>query len=507
MAEPRQAHGWDPASRWRGLAVVSAAMVISAVDMTIVNVALPDISRDLNASLGELQWVLDGFLVALAGMLAVASGVADRFGRRRVFLAGMAGFGAASVLCALAPSPEALIAGRVLMGVTMAFVLPPALSLLTVMFEPAERTRALAIWTMAAGTALALGPVLGGALVAVVGWPGVFLVNLPVVALAVPAGRRLLPESRQPDTPPLDLPGAVLSVLALSGLVFVLVEGEHEGWTATPILVAGGLAVVAGATFVAYELRTRHPLLDVRILVRPRVAAGVVALLALYLSFLGVMFVMPQYLQYVQERSALIAGIAMFPVGLGVGLGQAIRRVPAIGRLEPRSAITGGLVVAALACLVLMPFAADTPLALVGLGMLVYGLAFGFAIVPATATVMNDLSAEQAGHGSTANQLARQVGGALGVAAVGTVSVAIYAGEIRDRLTGFDTGVREAARNSIGHLEEAAAGLSPDAATRLLAAGDASFDSGARAGLLVAAVGLALAAAFVATAMRSRPAS
>ena len=299
----------------------------------------------------------------------------------------------------------------------------------------------------------------------------------------------------------------MLSVLALSGLVFVLVEGEHDGWTATPILAAGALAVVTGASFVVRELRIRDPLLDVRILVRPRVAAGVVALLALYLSFLGVMFVVPQYLQYVQERSALVSGIAMFPVGLGVGLGQAIRRVPALGRLEPRSSMTGGLVVAAVGCLVLMPFAVDTPLALVGLGMLVYGLAFGFAIVPATATVMNDLSAAQAGHGSTANQLARQVGGALGVAAVGTVSVAIYAAEVRDRLTGFDTGVREAARNSIGHLEDAAAGLGPEAATRLLAAGDASFDSGARAGLLVAAGALALAAAFVATAMRSRAGS
>lgn len=495
--------GWDSALRWRGLAVVSAAMVISAIDMTIVNVALPAISRDLDATLGELQWVLDGFLVALAGLLAVASGVADRFGRRRVFLAGMAGFGLASLLCALAPSVGVLIAGRVLMGATIAFVLPPALSLLTVMFEPDERPRALGIWTLAAGIAMALGPVLGGALVAAIGWQGVFLVNVPVAVAAIPAGRRLLPESRQPDTPPLDIVGAALSVVALTGLVFFLVEGGHAGWTAAPILAALALGVAGGGCFLVRELRTRHPLLDVRILVRPRVAAGVVALLALYASFLGVMFLVPQYLQYVQERSALTAGVAMFPVGLGVALSQLARRRPALDRLPPRVAIAGGLAVAALGCLTLMPFADDTPLALAGGGMLVYGAAFGFAIVPATATIMNDLTAAQAGHGSSANQLARQVGGALGVATIGTISAVLYASGIDDRLTDFQAGVRESARSSIGHAEDAAASLAPDAAARLLAAGDAAFDSGARAGLLVAAAALLLAAAFVAVAMRS----
>lgn len=498
------ARPWDSALRWRGLAVVSAAMVISAIDMTIVNVALPDISRELNATLGELQWVLDGFLVALAGMLTVASGIADRFGRRRVFLAGMAGFGVSSLLCAVAPSVGVLIAGRVLMGATIAFVLPPALSLLTVMFEPDERPRALGIWTMAAGIAMAFGPVLGGALVAAVGWPGVFLVNVPVAIAAIPVGLRLLPESRLSDPPPLDIAGSALSVVALGGLVFFLVEGAHEGWTSTPVLAALGLGLAGGAAFLARELSARHPLLDVRILVRPRVAAGVVALLALYGSFLGVMFLMPQYLQYVQERSAVAAGIAMFPVGLGVALSQVGQRLPAVARIGPRAAIAGGLAVAAVGCLVLMPFADDTSLALVCAGMLVYGAAFGFAIVPATATIMNDLPAAHAGHGSAANQLARQVGGALGVAAIGTISAALYASGIEDRLTGFADGVRETARSSIGHAEDAAAALGPAAATRLLAAGDAAFDSGARAGLLVAAVGLLAAAIFVALALQPR---
>jgi EmrB/QacA subfamily drug resistance transporter len=493
--------GWDGSRRWHGLAVVSAAMVVSAIDMTIVNVALPDISRQLGASLGELQWVLDGFLVALAGLLAVASGVADRFGRRRVFLAGMAAFGTSSLLCAVAPTIEALIVGRIAMGAAIAFILPPALSLLTVMFEPDERPKALGIWTAGAGIALALGPVIGGALVSWVGWPGVFLVNVPVAIVAIPFGLRWLPESHLPDTPPLDLAGAALSVVGLGGIVFFLVEGDHAGWTSTPILAALAIGIAGCLAFVLYELRAAHPLLDVRILLRPRVAAGVVALLALYGSFLGLMFVLPQYLQYVQERSAFAAGVAMLPVGVGVTVSQLAARLPALARLSPRATTAGGLAISGVACLALMPFAADTPLAFVCAAMLVYGAAFGSAIVPATASIMNDLSAAQAGYGSSANQLARQVGGALGVAAVGTVSAVVYADDMRS-LSGFDASVRELAGGSIGNAEDAAAQLGPAAAARLLDAADAAFDSGARAGLAVAAGALLLASLFVAVALR-----
>src|SRR6185503_21090062 len=222
VAPPRPTPEGVEDKRWWGLGVICVAMFISAMDMTIVNVALPDISNDLGAGMGELQWVLDAFLVTLAGLLLVGNGLADRFGRRRVFLLGLAGFAVTSVLAALATTVGELIAARALMGVAACCVMPPALSLLAVLFPPELRATAAGVWAAVAGVGLALGPVLGGVLVDAAGWPWVFLVNVPFVLLAVPCGLRWLPESRRPGAPPLDLPGAALSTLALGGIVFAL---------------------------------------------------------------------------------------------------------------------------------------------------------------------------------------------------------------------------------------------------------------------------------------------
>ena len=235
-------------------------MFISAMDMTIVNVALPDISNDLDAGIGELQWVLDAFLVSLAGLLLVGNGLADRFGRRRVFLLGLTGFAVTSVLAAVAETVGELIAARVLMGVAAACVMPPALSLLAVLFPPELRSKAAGVWAAVGGLGLALGPVVGGLLVDVAGWRWIVLVNVPFVLLAVPFGLRWLPESRRPGVPPLDIPGAALSTLALGGVVFTLIEGVDAGWTSPAVVIAAITGVAAGVGFLATELRRRHPL-------------------------------------------------------------------------------------------------------------------------------------------------------------------------------------------------------------------------------------------------------
>jgi EmrB/QacA subfamily drug resistance transporter len=464
-------------------------MFMSGMDMTIVNVALPDMSNDLGAGIGELQWVLDGFLVSLAGLLLVGSGLADRFGRRRVFLSGLVGFAAASLLTAASQTAGEVIAARVLMGVAASCVLPPALSLLAVLFPPELRPKALAVWTGVAGVALALGPVVGGVLVDLAGWRWVFLVNIPFVLVAAPLGLRWLPESRRPGAPPLDLYGVALSTVALTGIVFALIEGVDAGWTSPAVLCAAVVGIAAGVAFFAVELRRAQPLFDVRVLARPRVAAGGLAILANYVATLGMLFLLPQYVQYVQDDSALAAGLELAPFGLGLG---ALAPVSArlVARYGPRVVLLGGLLVGSVGFVPLLLLSADGSPALVALGTGIFGCGVGLTVPPATAVIMNDLGVEKAGDGAAVNQLARQVGGALGVAIVGTVFAAIYAARVTD-----DRGVPAAAEESIEDAADIADRLHGAARVDLLHDAVTSFDVAARWGLAVCMAALLLSAA------------
>jgi EmrB/QacA subfamily drug resistance transporter len=476
-------------------------MFISAVDMTIVNVALPDISEDLNAGVGELQWVLDGFLVALAGLLLVGSGLADRFGRKRVFLAGMTGFGAASVLCALAPSPVALIGARVLMGAAAACVLPPALSLIAVMFPPEERPRALGVWAAVAGAGLVLGPMLGGVLVHVIGWEAVFLVNVPVAVAVVPAGLRVLPESTRPGTPPLDLLGVLLSIVSLGGVVFALIEGPHAGWVSAEVLVSGSAGLLAGALFVHAELRRRQPLFDVRVLARPAVAAGAVTILGVYIAFMGTMFLLPQYLQYVQGRSVIAAGLVLTPLGIGAAVG-ARYNARVFAALGARVTIAGGLLALAASISLFLLLASTTTVAIVLAGTGLIGLLLSLVVAPATAVIMNALGEEKAGDGGAVNQLARQVGGALGVAIIGTVFAGAYASQIDEKLARLTGSQRDRAAESIEEARDVVDGLRRPLQGELTARVDDAFDLAARIGFGVCVGVLLLAAVVAATALK-----
>ncbi len=481
-----------------------AAMFISAVDMTIVNVALPAISEDLNASVGELQWVLDAFLVALAGLLLVGSGLADRFGRKRVFLVGMAGFGIASVLCSVAPSPLALIAARALMGAAAACVLPPALSLIAVMFPPEERAQALGVWAAVAGVGLVTGPVLGGLLVDAVGWEAVFLVNVPVACFVVPVGLRVLPESTRPGTPPIDLPGAALSIVALAGVVFALIEAPESGWASPLVLATGLVGIGAGLLFVRWELRRRFPLFDVRVLARPAVAGGAVAILSTYVAFLGTMFLLPQYLQYVHDRSVVVTGLLLTPIGIGAGAAARYNaRVAAA--LGPRVTIAAGslALAASMALFLLLSETTSVLVVMVGAGLI--GALISITIPAATTVIMNDVGEDRAGDGGAVNQLARQVGGALGVAIVGTVFAAVYTNRVDERLTDLTGARRERAADSIEEARDVIDTVPAGLRDRVTDQIDQAFDVAARAGFATCVAILLVAAAVSALTLPSRP--
>jgi MFS family permease len=347
------------------------------------------------------------------------------------------------------------------------------------------------------GVGLALGPVAGGVLVDVASWRWVFLVNVPFVLLAAPLGMRWLPESRRPGVPPLDLPGVALSTVALTGIVFALIEGVDAGWTSPAVLGAavGGIAV--GVAFFALELRRPQPLFDVRVLVRPRVAAGAVAILATYIATLGMLFLLPQYVQYVQNDSALAAGFQLAPFGLGLGA-----LAPVSGRLVPRygtrAILLAGLLTATVGFVPLLFISADSSPVLVLLGTGIVGCGLGLTFPPATAVIMNDLGVEKAGDGAAVNQLARQVGGALGVAIIGSLFAAIYAARVTD-----DSGVPAAAEESIEEATDIAARLHGAARADLLHDAITSFDVATRWGLAVCMVVVLLSAVSAAIALSS----
>src|SRR4051794_5006319 len=295
--------------RWAALAVLCLSLVTISLDNTILNVALPTLERELHAGASQLQWIVDAYMLVFAGLLLTAGALGDRFGRRRALTFGLATFGIGSLLAALAPGAGELIAARALMGVGGAFIMPSTLSILTVIFPPAERGKAIGIWAGVAGIGIAIGPVAGGWLLEHFDWGAVFLVNLPVVVTALVAGRFLLPESSDPAAPALDPRGFALSTVGLISLVWAIIEAPSRGWTDAGILGAFGLAVVTLAAFVAWELRAPSPMLDVRLFRNPRFSASSVAISLAFFALFGVIFFLTQYMQGVLGYDALEAGI------------------------------------------------------------------------------------------------------------------------------------------------------------------------------------------------------
>jgi EmrB/QacA subfamily drug resistance transporter len=388
----------------------------------------------------------------------------------------------------------------VLMGAAAACVLPPALSLIAVMFPPQERAQALGVWAATAGAGLVIGPVLGGVLVNKVGWQAVFLVNVPVAVAVVPAGIKVLPESKRPGTPPIDLLGVALSILSLGGIVFALIEGADAGWTNPAVIASGVTGVVAGAAFVRVELRGRHPLLDVGVLARPAVAGGAVAILCIYIAFLGTMFLLPQYLQYVQDRSVVAAGLLLSPIGVGAAIG-ARYNARLYAALGARRTISGGLLALAASTALFLLLSRTTTVAVVMVGAGLIGLLIALVAAPATTVIMNDLGQEKAGDGGAVNQLVRQVGGALGVAIIGTVFAGVFSKEIEEKLGLLSGPQRERATESIEEAHDVLDTVRQPLRGELVARVDDAFDLAARVGFGTCVAVLLLAAAVTAIAL------
>jgi DHA2 family methylenomycin A resistance protein-like MFS transporter len=408
------------ASRAKVLVVMCVGYFLVLLDVTIVNVAIPELGSDLGAGVGGLQWVVDGYAVPLAAFLIVGGAVGDARGHRRVVLTGLAVFGVASLACGLAPSVGFLVASRVVQGVGAALLLPGTLAIISDAFpEPREQARAIGVWAAVGSAALPAGPLLGGALIESVGWRAVFLVNVPIVVLAgVVAGRVVRPTPATERR--IDWAGAALAALFLAATVFAVVELGNAGASA-PAVVAAGVAVASLAGFVVVELRTTEPMLPLSLFRQRAFSAANGVAAAMNFGTLGLLFLLTLYLQEVQGRNAFEAGVALLPLFLPLSF-LAPFTGHVTGRWGPRAPMVLGLLISAGGVVALSWVSADTSASLLVPALLAWGVGLGFLTPAVVAAAVAAVGPGRSGLASGANNTARQAAGAVGIAAYGAIA-------------------------------------------------------------------------------------
>jgi EmrB/QacA subfamily drug resistance transporter len=495
FGQSRPAEPPDP-RRWWALAVLCLSVVVIVLDNTILNVALPSIVRDLSASSSQLQWTVDAYTLVFACLLLTAGTLADRYGRRGALTVGLAIFGTGSALASFASSAAMLIGCRALMGVGAAFIFPTTLSLITNIFEGTERGRAIGIWSALSGVGIALGPILGGLLLDHFWWGSVFLVNVPIVIVAIALLRVVVPTSRDPEQRPLDLVGAVLSIVGLTALLYGIIEGPTRGWTSAGVMagLAGGVFVLG--IFLWWEHRSDHPMLVVSFFANPRFSAASVAITLAFFSLLGFVFLLTQYLQFVLGMTPLEAGLRLAPPALGIVIGAPLApRI--VERIGTKVVVTTGLAAASVSMALLSRHTVEISDVWRSLVLVIFGAAMGFTIAPATDSIMGSVPRNRAGVGSAVNDTTRQTGGALGVAVLGSLFTTRYARGLAPLARQAPPATIHAAKQSIG-AALAIAQRAPQPAGRILAdAARAAFFQGMSFATDVAAI-IMLVAAFVA---------
>lgn len=485
--------------RWWALAVLCLSLVLITLDNTVLNVALPTLVRDLHASTSQLQWIVDSYQLVFAGLLFSAGSLADRHGRKGTLSLGLVVFGAGTLAAAFVGNAGALIATRAFMGVGGALIMPSTLSILGDVFpDPAERTRAIAVWAAMAAVGIALGPVLGGLLLAHFSWGSIFLINVPVVVIALVGGGILLPRSKDPAPLRMDFVGSVLSIATLMTLVFAIIEGPGKGWTSSTVLIAAGSGVALLVAFLAWESHSDHPMLDLHLFADRRFSAGAVTLTLLYFGGLGTYFLYTQHLQFVLGYSALRAGVYSVPFAL-VLVVFSLRTPWAVRRFGTARVAAFGLTTLAVGTLLRSGAGAHTGYWVLLVSLMVVGAGVGSTIAPSTTSIMSSLSPHQAGVGSAINDASRQVGGALGVAVLGSVWASSYAHALAApalRASVAPTALA-ASRSSVGAALATARSLPSPGRLDLIDAAKAAFVHGSNVANIVASL-VAIGGAFLA---------
>ncbi|MCT2592036.1 MFS transporter [Streptomyces sp. N2-109] len=445
----------SPARRWTGLAALAVALLTVGLDLMILNVALPTLAGDLEASTSQLQWIVSAYTVIFAALMLPAGGLGDRYGRKKLLLAGLAAFTGASAWAAYSGSAGMLIAARAAMGIGAAIIVPLSLGILPVLFPPEQRRRAIAVWVGALGVGLPLGPIVGGWLLEHFWWGSVFLINLPIGAAALLASAVLLPESRAPDAPPLDLPGIATSVLGTAALVYGIIQGPEDGWSDPGVLTAIGGGILLLAAFVYRQRHAAHPLVDPQLFTNPNFTWPALAATAGTFTLVGVLFVVPQYLQILGGHSALATGIRLVPLVLAllVAAGAVDKIVTRFGAKIP---MVAGLAIAAAAFAVYSRISPDSSYVFTATCLAAMGLGAGLGLTPAVDLVMGTLPADRAAVGSGLLMAIRQIGAAFAIAILGTVLNAIYTRDLDPHLNNVPEPAAEASRDQIAGAYAAA---------------------------------------------------
>jgi len=436
------------ARKWWMLAVTCLSVTVVSLDLTILNIALPAISAALHAGTADLQWLVDAYSLVFAGVMLPAGVIGDRLGRKRLLLAGLAVFLAASLCCALSVSAGELIVARALMGLGAGIVFPLSLAVVSAAFGDDDRPRAIGILTAAVALGLPLGPVLGGLLLQHFSWHSVFWINVPAGCVTLAAGAVLMPESRNPAAPELDVPGALLSTGAVTCLVWGIINGPEHGWAALPtwMLLAGSAVLLAA--FLARERRSANPVINPALFQDNRFTWGTAATVAVSVALFGILFVVPQYLQSVLGYDPVSAGLRLLPMmaGLLVAGGAAGQAVRSAGTRIP---VAAGLAVLTAGLAVLSQVRLGTGYAVVAAGLALCGLGTGASIAAAMDAVMAAAGGDEAGIGASVNSALRQVGGAVAVAVLGSVLSASYGRALGPALAALPARYAATARASI----------------------------------------------------------
>jgi EmrB/QacA subfamily drug resistance transporter len=481
------------ARRWKTLAVLSLALLIIGLDNTILNVALPSLQDEFGCSSSTLQWIVDAYLLVFAGLLLTMGTLGDRFGRKWALQLGLGLFGGASLAVLVVHSANQLIAVRAAMGIGGALIMPATLSIISNIFPREERGKAIGIWTAMASIGIGLGPLFGGLLLEWFSWTSVFLVNVPVALIALVAGFRLVPNSRDPKPGAFDLVGAVLSVAALVALVYPIIEAQDRGWTSMYIqgwFAAAGLLATA---FVKWELHTAEPMLNLSFFRNPRFSMASTAISLAFFALFGAIFALTQWLQDAHGYSALQAGAAMVPLAGGLVVGS-VSSIKLVRRLGTTHVVMSGLLgLAALLTTSLLwtPHMAYWPL---GFWFFAAAVVLGWIMGPATESVMGAVPEQKSGVASAMNDVTRQVGGSLGTAVIGSLIGSLYASRISDSVTSLPDGARTAAEDSIGQANTIAEKLPASEGASLVHAAANAYTDAMSIGFTVAAAAAVVAA-------------